>query len=121
MMGRGLGFALLAVAAMTALSPLAVSQTRKVAQIQSSRLPLYFPHELHNDLPCLQCHHKVTGVTAPLITLPCVACHRSAKIDLKLSVEPRFHEFCRDCHADRSRRDAAHGPVRDCESCHHPG
>jgi hypothetical protein len=121
MMRRGLTLTLGVLALLTAAAPLALSQSRKVAEIQDHRLPLYFPHEHHIKMRCLDCHHTVVGVTPPLTTLPCVACHRSSKIVLKLSVEPRFHSFCRDCHSEMARHDETHGPVRDCQACHHSG
>jgi len=96
------------------LAPLAAGPSHRVLAAHQERLPLYFPHEKHNQT-CLSCHHKVVGMRE---TIPCVACHRMADPAIKLSVEPRFHLFCRSCHEDKSRDVAAHGPVRDCEGCH---
>lgn len=114
-MRRGLRLAIAIAALMTALSPLAIGKSRQVLTPHAARLPLYFPHEKHNQR-CEDCHHANPGLNN---TIPCVTCHRSAQISLKMSVEPRFHQFCRDCHAMQSRAGLAHGPVRDCAACHH--
>lgn len=105
--------ALLAVAVL--LAPLAAGPSRKVVTPHETRLPLFFPHERHDQMTCLSCHHKVEGMKP---TIPCVACHRMNDTAIKLSVEPRFHAFCRDCHAERIRTGLPHGPVRDCAGCH---
>jgi len=107
---------LLALLGLAALAvPLAAGPSHKVLAAHETRLPLVFPHEKHDRQTCLSCHHKVVGMTP---TIPCVACHRMADPALKLSVEPRFHAFCRDCHAEKSRGGQPHGPVRDCRGCH---
>ena len=108
--------ALLGLAAL--LAPLAADSSRKVPAAHETRLPLIFPHERHERQTCLSCHHKVVGMTQ---TIPCVACHRMPDDAIKMSVEPRFHAFCRDCHAEKSRAGLPHGPVRDCTGCHGSG
>ncbi len=102
------------LAAATLLSPLALSSAQRVMLAHDTRLKVIFPHEKHNQR-CVDCHHANPGLNN---TIPCVTCHRSSQIALKLSVEPRFHAFCRDCHADQSRAGLAHGPIRDCAGCH---
>ena len=97
--------------------PLAAGPSRKVAVLRGSRLAVTFPHEKHGEQTCLSCHHKVTGMAE---TIPCVTCHRLPDPAIKLSAEPRFHTFCRDCHAERGRAGLPHGPVRDCRGCHPP-
>jgi Class III cytochrome C family/Ferric reductase like transmembrane component len=97
------------------LVPVAATPSRPVMISQQERLPVFFPHETHDGVPCVTCHHKVVGMKQ---TLPCVACHRLPDPAIKLSAEPRFHSFCRDCHADKSRDGQTHGPVRDCNGCH---
>ena len=106
--------ALLAVAAL--LAPRAAGPSHKVLAAHETRLPLFFPHESHDQMTCVSCHHKVEGMKP---TIPCVACHRMMDDPaIKLSIEPRFHAFCRDCHEEKSRAGLAHGPVRDCAGCH---
>jgi len=83
------------------LTPLAAGPSHKVLAAHEMRLSVYFPHERHEQVTCL-------------------TCHRMADPAIKLSVEPRFHEFCRSCHEEKSRAGLAHGPVRDCAGCHHP-
>ena len=110
--------ALLAMIGLAALlTPLATAPSHKVPAPHETRLPLYFPHEKHDQLTCLSCHHKVVGMAQ---TIPCVACHRMEDPAIKLSVEPRFHQFCRSCHEEKSREGVASGPVRDCAECHRP-
>jgi len=109
---------LLAVLALAAvLAPLTAGPSHKVLAAHGARLAVYFPHEKHEQITCLTCHHKVEGMKP---TIPCVTCHRLQDAAIKMSVEPRFHEFCRSCHEERSRTGLAHGPVRDCAGCHHP-
>ena len=103
-----LGLAVLAI-------PLAAGPSHKVLAAHETRLPLFFPHEKHEQVTCLSCHHKVEGMKP---TIPCVACHRMEDPAIKLSAEPRFHALCRDCHAEKSRAGLPHGPVRDCAGCH---
>jgi len=108
-------FALLFLALLAVTLPLAAGSSRKVLTLQGERLPVHFPHEKHGEQTCLSCHHKVTGMTE---TIPCVACHRLPDPAIKLSVAPRFHAFCRECHERQSRAGLPHGPVRDCGGCH---
>lgn len=103
--------ALLGLAAL--LTPFAAGPSRLVPAAHETRMPLSFPHEKHDRMTCLACHHKVDGM-AP--TIPCVACHRMRDDAIKMSAEPRFHQFCRGCHQDRNQA----GPVRDCAGCHRP-
>jgi hypothetical protein len=108
--------ALLLVLGIAALAiPFAAAPSHKVMELHETRLPLFFPHENHEQVPCLTCHHKVEGMKQ---TIPCVACHKMNVAAIKLSIEPRFHAFCRDCHAEESRAGKPHGPVRDCQACH---
>jgi len=109
---------LLAVLALAALlAPLAAGPSHKVLAAHGERLAVYFPHEKHDQITCLTCHHKVEGMKP---TIPCVTCHRLQDGAIKMSVEPRFHDFCRSCHEEKSRAGLPHGPVRDCAGCHHP-
>ncbi len=116
-MSRLLAALLLVLGVAALLTPLIAGPSHKVLAAHDTRLPLYFPHETHEQVPCLTCHHKVVGMKQ---TIPCVACHRLQDPAIKLSIEPRFHAFCRDCHAEQSREGQPHGPVRDCQGCHHP-
>ena len=97
------------------LVPVAAMPSRPLMISQQERLPVFFPHETHDGVPCVTCHHKVVGMPQ---TIPCVTCHRLPDPAIKLSAEPRFHAFCRDCHAEKSREGLASGPVRDCNGCH---
>ena len=117
MMSRGLAALLILLGIAALAAPFAVAPSQKVLAAHETRLPLYFPHEKHDQQTCLSCHHKVVGMAQ---TIPCVACHRMEDPAIKLSVEPRFHQFCRSCHAEKSRQGLASGPVRDCAECHHP-
>ena len=82
---------------------------------RSATLPLSFPHEKHNDVNCLVCHHDYADQTG---FGTCVACHRSKRPDLKAGIEARFHTFCLDCHRDRQQPYRNHGPVAGCDACH---
>jgi DMSO/TMAO reductase YedYZ heme-binding membrane subunit len=80
-------------------------------------LALNFDHGKHSPVNCLTCHHNYAdgrGFDA------CIHCHRSARVDLKMGVEARFHSFCLNCHRNPEPRLRGHGPVSGCESCHQP-
>lgn len=82
------------------------------------RLPVDFDHGKHASVNCLICHHNYAdGVGADA----CVQCHRSARADLKVGVEARFHSFCLDCHRSSAPALQGHGPVSGCVTCHQPG
>lgn len=85
---------------------------------RSSTLPLAFPHEKHNDVNCLVCHHDYADRTG---FGTCIDCHRSRRADLKVGIEARFHSFCLDCHRDRNQPFARNGPVAGCRACHSSG
>jgi len=99
--------------------------------------PLTFPHERHVAINCIACHHNFVDRTG---RDSCIPCHRSARIDLQLSAEARFHSLCMGCHRDPSNppvprprgeidfqvytgrvRPADHGPVSRCGDCHRYG
>jgi len=84
---------------------------------RSRMLPLNFDHRKHTAVNCLACHHNYAdgrGFDA------CIFCHRSARTDLKVGAEARFHEFCLDCHRHPAPTLARHGPVSGCTVCHQP-
>jgi len=78
-------------------------------------LPLDFPHGKHGMVNCLICHHNYAD---GLGWDDCVRCHRSARSDLKMGVEARFHGFCFECHRDPPAGLKHHGPVSGCAVCH---
>jgi predicted CXXCH cytochrome family protein len=82
---------------------------------RAQTLPLNFDHGKHSPVNCLTCHHNYAdgrGFDA------CIHCHRSARADLKVGVEARFHSFCFNCHRNPGPQLRSHGPVSGCESCH---
>jgi cytochrome b561 len=82
---------------------------------RTSAPPLDFPHDKHGAVNCLTCHHNYadgTGMEA------CIACHRSARADLREGAEARFHGFCLDCHRHPDAALKGHGPVSGCTVCH---
>lgn len=100
-------------------------------------VPLAFPHEKHRDVNCVRCHHNYVDHTG---SATCIACHRARPLAspaaipvsvpvsttvstpgaIRVAIEPRFHDFCEGCHAERARQraDAPHGPLRSCAGCH---
>jgi predicted CXXCH cytochrome family protein len=85
---------------------------------RAQALPLNFDHGKHTPVNCLSCHHNYAdgrGFDA------CIHCHRSARADLKVGVEARFHGFCFNCHRNPEPQFRNHGPVSGCESCHSEG
>jgi predicted CXXCH cytochrome family protein len=106
-------------ATMLALSSLipgrAVVALREPLLPRAQTLPLNFDHRDHTSVNCLVCHHNYAdgrGFDA------CIYCHRSARSDLKIGVEARFHSFCLNCHRNPDSRLPGHGPVSGCASCH---
>jgi hypothetical protein len=107
---------LVACAGVPLLLPRNVGIALRAPALRRSRpLPLSFPHEKHTAVNCLLCHHNYvdkTGIGA------CIDCHRSARRDIRVTIEPRFHSFCFDCHRDTGQPFKEHGPVAGCEACH---
>ena len=99
-----------------ALLPANVDATLREPLVRrASTLPLDFPHDKHGAVNCLTCHHNYAdgrGMEA------CIACHRSARADLREGVEARFHGFCFDCHRHPDAALQGHGPVSGCTVCH---
>jgi hypothetical protein len=84
---------------------------------RAEMLPLNFDHRKHTSINCLVCHHNYAdgrGFDA------CIFCHRSARTDLKVGVEARFHDFCLNCHRHPGPTLQRHGPVSGCTICHQP-
>ena len=84
---------------------------------RAKMLPLNFDHRKHTSINCLVCHHNYAdgrGFDA------CIFCHRSARTDLKVGVEARFHDFCLNCHRHPGPTLPRHGPVSGCTICHQP-
>jgi hypothetical protein len=99
-------------------TPLVASFSHRVPMTRENALPLNFPHEQHVDVACQLCHHNYVDKTG---MLACIDCHRGPNEALVLSIEPRFHALCRDCHAERASVLKPHGPVRNCAGCHQTG
>jgi hypothetical protein len=110
--------ALACAAGIAALLPGKVDATLREPVIRRmSTLPLDFPHDKHGAVNCLTCHHNYAdgrGMEA------CIACHRSARADLREGAEARFHSFCLDCHRHPDAALKGHGPVSGCNVCHRP-
>ncbi|HEY3849611.1 MAG TPA: cytochrome c3 family protein [Steroidobacteraceae bacterium] len=104
------------VIGMAALLPAKVDATLREPLVRrASTLPLDFPHDKHGAVNCLTCHHNYAdgrGMEA------CIACHRSARADLREGVEARFHGFCFQCHRHPDPALQGHGPVSGCTVCH---
>ena len=108
--------AIVCAAGIAALVPAKVDATLREPLVRrASTLPLDFPHDKHGAVNCLTCHHNYAdgrGMEA------CIACHRSARADLREGVEARFHGFCFDCHRHPDAALQGHGPVSGCTQCH---
>jgi len=74
-----------------------------------------FPHDKHRAVECVECHHNFVDRTG---SGSCYSCHRSARADLKVGAEARFHDFCLHCHRDPRPAFERHGPVTGCSTCH---
>ena len=110
------GVTLAACAGVLVLLPRDVGIALLSTEIRRAKpLPLQFPHEKHTAVNCLACHHNYvdkTGIGA------CIDCHRNARGNIKMAIEPRFHSFCFGCHRDRGQPFREHGPVAGCKACH---
>lgn len=74
-----------------------------------------FPHDKHGAVACVECHHNFVDRTG---SGGCYACHRSARHDLQVQAEARFHDFCLGCHRSPPRHFERAGPVTGCSTCH---
>jgi hypothetical protein len=101
----------------------ATQATRLPLLARRDSLPLDFPHAKHVAINCLECHHNYEEGD---FSNTCVACHRSARTDLKMPAEPRFHGYCLECHRHPEAHHGAdrpfdhRGPVAGCVVCHRP-
>ena len=110
------------VASLLALTPLLIGRAdvalREPLLRRAELLPLDFDHGKHVGVNCLTCHHNYAdgkGFDS------CIQCHRSARPDLKIGVEARFHSFCLQCHRNPGPQFSHHGPVSGCIACHQVG
>jgi len=110
--------AILAVILGSLLLPGAATALRRAPIPRHTLLPLDFPHVRHTTVGCLVCHHNyVDGRGSDA----CLSCHRSARADLKLGAEARFHGFCMQCHLEKLGAQERAGPARACAGCHRIG
>ncbi|HYM44290.1 MAG TPA: cytochrome c3 family protein [Steroidobacteraceae bacterium] len=107
-----------ALIALTALARAATTLAlREPLLARNQRLELDFPHDKHRAVRCLLCHHDYLDRSGQG---SCVGCHRSARADLRVGAEARFHDFCLGCHRDPPAGLTGHGPVSGCDTCHAP-
>lgn len=110
------------VASMLGLATLALSRAgvelREPLLPRSQALVLNFDHAKHVAVNCLTCHHNYADGRG---FDNCIHCHSSARADLKVGVEARFHSFCLQCHRNPEPQWEHHGPVSGCMSCHQVG
>jgi predicted CXXCH cytochrome family protein len=101
------------------LTPLVVGRAdialREPLLRRTEVLPLDFDHGKHVAVNCLVCHHNYADGKG---FENCIECHRSARPDLKVGVEARFHSFCLNCHRNPAPQFMHHGPVSGCVACH---
>jgi len=104
------------LAALAALLPSGAARALREPFVRRNQpMLLHFPHHKHWAVDCFQCHHNFEDATG---NGTCISCHRSARADLRMGVEARFHELCLGCHCDPPAIATAHGPVTGCDSCH---
>jgi hypothetical protein len=105
-----------AAAITIALLPLPTAKRMTLEPIsRPDRIAVNFPHDRHDAVNCVTCHHNFVDHTG---TMACIDCHRSERPDLTLSSEATFHTFCRDCHTQLAVEGRHHGPTRSCSACH---
>jgi predicted CXXCH cytochrome family protein len=91
------------------------TELRRPLASRANSMPLDFPHGKHVQVNCLICHHNYADGKG---FEGCITCHKSARSDLKVGVQARFHSFCFECHRHPQATLIAHGPVAGCTSCH---
>ena len=116
LVASGIGLALAALGML--LPGRVVLALREPVAARAATLPLAFDHLEHTAVNCLVCHHNYADGKG---FESCIACHRSARADLKVGVEARFHSFCLDCHRNPAPGLKTHGPVSGCSVCHRSG
>lgn len=82
-------------------------------------LPLDFNHQLHGKINCLECHHDYAdrSPSSPTGERGCLLCHKTTP-RLALTIERDFHQLCRGCHLEQTKRMHSAGPIRECKLCH---
>ena len=93
----------------------AVAWLREPLLQRTQALPLAFPHGKHGAVRCVACHHNYIDKRG---RDNCISCHKSARADLLLGAEARFHGFCLQCHRHPDPAWQQHGPVSGCAACH---
>jgi len=95
-----------------------VTTNRNIPQIvphpAGYMLAVSFAHADHVEQNCIECHHNYVDGTG---TGMCFDCHKTDATVADL-IEEQFHDLCRGCHIEQQRSGAAHGPTRNCLSCH---
>ncbi len=95
---------------------------RSVLDAETPARPAHFPHQTHQWLECVTCHHDVSkaGTLVPLVAgnkvLSCEGCHNSTAeetIPWRLGTFKRVgHYFCMECHLTNATQAAR------CGACH---
>lgn len=98
------------------LSPSVRTALQSTVIPRKDPIPMNFPHDKHRAVQCLTCHHNFTDKTG---RDGCISCHRGRhRTDLKMPLEPRFHQFCLECHRTGNEADHKNGPAAGCVVCH---
>lgn len=105
------------LATMVLLDARASMVLREPFLARASPLKVDFPHDKHREVNCVECHHNFIDRSG---SGGCFGCHRSARIELRVGAEARFHDFCLGCHRDPPPAFEHHGPVTGCATCHLP-
>lgn len=93
---------------------LALRDYQQTARAQADFLPVTFAHSKHQGVNCASCHHEFIDDTGRGL---CFDCHKTDPT-VNASIEVQFHELCWGCHVEKQAAGEAHGPTRQCISCH---
>ena len=105
-----------AIAGLCVVVALFVVPAREAMIHEAPLLPLYFNHDDHLKVSCLECHHEFVDETRQG---DCIGCHKRS-VELRREIEEDFHDLCRDCHIQLTAEGEDTGPVRGCFDCHQP-
>ncbi len=86
-----------------------------ITKTGKSKAPVTFTHKAHADkFGCKKCHHT-WDEKSPV--KKCTECHKDAADGKKLDAKTAFHNTCKGCHTDMSKKGEKTGPTK-CADCH---
>ena len=87
--------------------PLGVLSLEPPDTVEAKRSPVDFPHTLHFNLACMECHHQWTAEEEPIQSCGTSGCHEldappdpDSGDDAIMYYKNAFHDLCLGCHRE---------------------